>query len=160
MDADGSNVKQLTHTKIADAPRWSPDGQHIALKASLGFQGRQAQVMDADGTHRRQVSEPIPNAVMFVKGWSPDGTQILYKASIHALLTHASVFIATLNAAKGGLSSVSEYQSPRWTHQPPLGVPMGSQFSFLKKGERGGMGYLPVPPPRRSAHPVDQSSSE
>ena len=100
MDADGSNVRQITHTKFAGSPRWSPDGQHIAFEASLGFQGRQVYVMDADGTHRRQVSEPIPNAVMFVKGWSPDGTQFLYKASIHALVTHASVFIATLNAAK------------------------------------------------------------
>ena len=101
MDADGSNVRQITHTKFAGSPQWSPDGQHIAFEASLGLgQGRQVYVMDADGTHRRQVSEPIPNAVMFVEGWSPDGTQILYKASIHALVTHASVFIATLNAAK------------------------------------------------------------
>ena len=100
MDADGSNVRQITHTKSATAPHWSPDGQHIAFDALLGFQGRQVYVMNADGTSRRQVSEPIPNAVMLVKGWSPDGTQILYKASIHALVTHASVFIATLNASK------------------------------------------------------------
>ena len=101
MDTDGSNVRQITHTKFAGAPKWSPDGKHIAFEASLGLgQGRQVYVMNADGTNRRQVSEPIPNAVMFVKGWSPDGTQILYKASIHALVTHASVFIATLDAAK------------------------------------------------------------
>ena len=101
MDADGGNVRQITHTKFAGAPKWSPDGQHIAFEASLGLgQGRQVYVMNADGTNRGQVSEPIPNAVMFVEGWSPDGTQILYKASIHALVTHASVFIATLNASK------------------------------------------------------------
>ena len=101
MDADGGNVKQITHTKFATAPKWSPDGQHIAFEAALGLgHGRQVYVMNANGTNRWQVSEAIPDAVMFVEGWSPDGTQILYKASIHALVTHASVFIATLNAAK------------------------------------------------------------
>ena len=101
MDADGGNVKQLTHTEFATGPKWSPDGEHIAFEAMLGLgHGRQIYVMNADGTNRWQVSEPIPDAVMFVEGWSPDGTQILYKASIHALVTNSTVIITTLNAAR------------------------------------------------------------
>ena len=102
MDADGDNMRQITRTEFATAPKWSPDGSQIAFEAMLGLgDGRQVYVMNADdGTKRWQVSEPIPDAVMFVEGWSPDGTQILYKASIHALVTDSTVFIATLNAAK------------------------------------------------------------
>ena len=101
MDADGGNVKQLTHTEFATGPKWSPDGKHIAFEAMLGLgHGRQIYVMNADGTNRWQVSEPIPDTVMFVEGWSPDGTQILYKASIHALVTNSTVIIATLNVAR------------------------------------------------------------
>ena len=101
MDASGDNVRQITRTEFATAPKWSPDGSQIAFEAMLGLgDGRQVYVMNADGTNRWQVSEPIPDAVMFVEGWSPNGTEIMYKASIHALVTDSTVIIATLNAAK------------------------------------------------------------
>ena len=101
MDADGSNVTQITHLEWAGAPKWSPDGKHIAFEAMLGLgHGRQVYVINADSTNRRQVSKPIPDAVMFVEGWSPDGTQILYLASIGATVKNSTLVIATLNAAK------------------------------------------------------------
>ena len=101
MDADGGNIRQLTRTEFAAAPKWSPDGRYIAFEAALGLgHGRQVYVMDADGTHRWQVSEPIPDAVMFVEGWAPDGTQILYMASIGASVKNSTLHIATLDTRR------------------------------------------------------------
>ena len=74
MDADGANVRQLTEGPFDIVPKWSPDGKRIAFEAMLGLgHGRQIYVMNADGTNRWQVSEPIPLAGMFMMGWSPDG---------------------------------------------------------------------------------------
>ena len=114
MDADGGNIRQLTRTKFATAPKWSPDGSQIAFEAALGLgHGRQVYVMNADGTNRWQVSEPIPDAVMFVEGWSPDGTQIMYKASIHALVTDATVIIATLDTRRRKVVKHQEVPLPK-----------------------------------------------
>ena len=114
MDADGGNIRQLTRTKFATAPKWSPDGSQIAFEAALGLgHGRQVYVMNDDGTNRWQVSEPIPDAVMFVEGWSPDGTQIMYKASIHALVTDATVIIATLDTRRRKVVKHQEVPLPK-----------------------------------------------
>ena len=101
MDADGSNVRQITHLKWSGAPKWSPDGKHIAFDGWFGLgHNQQVYVMNPDGTHRWQVSKPIPNTVMYVEGWSPEGRRILYQAAPHGLKTDATAYIATLNAAK------------------------------------------------------------
>ena len=48
MDASGGNVTQITHLKWAGSPMWSPDGRYIAFQASIGQQGQQVYVMDAE----------------------------------------------------------------------------------------------------------------
>ena len=100
MDADGSNQRNLTHHPALDSsPDWSPDGKRIAFEAMLvGLgNGRQIYMMNADGTNRWQVSEPIPQAGMFMMGWSPDGKKILYTAAIDDLVTSSFLVIATLH---------------------------------------------------------------
>ena len=98
MDPDGANVSQLTEGPFDVIPKWSPDGKRIAFEAMLGLgHGRQIYVMNADGTNRWQVSEPIPQAGMFMMGWSPDGKKILYTAAIDLLVMKSSLVIATLH---------------------------------------------------------------
>ena len=101
MDPDGANVRQLTEGPFDVIPKWSPDGKRIAFEAMLGLgHGRQIYVMNADGTNRWQVSEPIPQAGMFMMGWSPDGKKILYTAAIDHLIIKSSLIIATLHPRK------------------------------------------------------------
>ena len=98
MDPDGANVSQLTEGPFDVIPKGSPDGKRIAFEAMLGLgHGRQIYVMNADGTNRWQVSEPIPQAGMFMMGWSPDGKKILYTAAIDLLVMKSSLVIATLH---------------------------------------------------------------
>ena len=107
MNADGSNVRQITRLGFASRPKWSPDGKRIAFEAVVD-NGRQVYVVNADGTHRWQVSKPEPDAAMFVRGWSPDGKRILYTAAIGAKSNNASFIIATLDSS--GRSKVKKWE--------------------------------------------------
>jgi TolB protein len=84
MNADGSNVRQLTPWRMnATDPRWSPDGKRLLFNDYADpFQGKSANLftMRPDGTDRvalTHYSGGTPQA--FADGWSPDGTQIVYR---------------------------------------------------------------------------------
>lgn len=55
MDADGSNLKQLTDTQTYYNSDWSPDGKHIVYTDSRRENGR-LWVMDENGGNKRQLT--------------------------------------------------------------------------------------------------------
>jgi TolB protein len=77
-NADGSNVRQLTHEKGYDAEATiSTDGKKIVF-TSVRNGDLDIYTMDADGSNVRQVTnEPGYDGGAF---FSPDGTQIVYRA--------------------------------------------------------------------------------
>jgi hypothetical protein len=50
MNADGSDLRQLTDTVDSSAPAWSPDGSQIVFVRN---EGHELVVMDADGSNER-----------------------------------------------------------------------------------------------------------
>ena len=78
MDADGSDVTQLTDTEdyCEKTPRWSPDGEQILYKICDQDSMSDIWVMDADGDNQELVVEEV-KANFF--GWSPDGEWIVYE---------------------------------------------------------------------------------
>jgi TolB protein len=77
MDADGSNVRQLTHTRAAEGyPSWSPDGRFIAFEADDASGNFDIYVMNADGSGTRRLTEDPRRDVG--PAWSPDGTKIAF----------------------------------------------------------------------------------
>jgi len=71
MQADGSDVRQLTHSESLDFdPVWSPNGRQIEFgRCCTGA----LVIMNEDGTGERTIAE---NAG--VGPWSPNGTQIAF----------------------------------------------------------------------------------
>lgn len=79
MDADGSNVVQLTHEPGgAETPAWSPDGSRIVYAVYGYGEGNDVFVMNADGSEQRRLTthpgyDDHPS-------WSRDGTRIVFNS--------------------------------------------------------------------------------
>ena len=77
MNADGSNVRQLTHNdRHADwVPTWSPDGTQIAFTSDRDGDF-EIFLMNADGTDQRQLTDNL--SFETAPSWSPDGARIAF----------------------------------------------------------------------------------
>ena len=76
MDADGSDLRQLTRNQWDDRdPVWSPDGARIAFHGNRDGDD-EVFVMDADGSDLRQLTRNQWDDRSPV--WSPDGTRIAF----------------------------------------------------------------------------------
>jgi len=73
IDADGSDLRILTHRGIDNSPAWSPDGTRIAFSRD---QGSAIYIMDADGSGVRRLVDA--GADNLEPAWSPDGRWIAF----------------------------------------------------------------------------------
>ena len=82
---DGSGASQIGDPDLdARAPDFSPDGSTIAFGGGNATRGAGVHLylMDADGSHVRQLSDVIGTDWAFVRvDWSPDGSKITGQAS-------------------------------------------------------------------------------
>ena len=114
MDADGSNVKQITRLEFATSPQWSPDGKQILFEGDID-QGRQIYAIRPDGRGLWRVSEPKPNTGMLLGGWSPDGKKVVYVETVGFESDKSVAVIATLDPA--GRQQVAKREPlplPQW----------------------------------------------
>ena len=83
MNADGSDLVNLTQGQYCASPAWSPDGTKIAyIDIGADYSGSDVWVVDADGGNLQQltgkpVTEYIALGALF---WSEDGSSIRYYA--------------------------------------------------------------------------------
>jgi Tol biopolymer transport system component len=109
MNADGSGVTQLTHTREAGKeelhPTWSPDGSKIAFEAGLRL-----FVMNADGSDVRQ--SPLPTGLFEdAPSWSRSG-RIIFTGGSNSC--GASTDIYTVNPDGSDLRNITRtYGSQR-----------------------------------------------
>ncbi len=75
-DADGSNLKQLTHTPEDSSPCWSPDGQWICFATKINERRSLAKVPAGGGAMERVPTPGAPNPTE--PDWSPDGKWIAF----------------------------------------------------------------------------------
>jgi Tol biopolymer transport system component len=79
--SDGTGLTQLTYGAVHDiAPRWSPDGGHIAFYSTLTRSGALDHswitVIDADGTNERILIDSTH--FDFDPAWSADGSRLYF----------------------------------------------------------------------------------
>ena len=72
--ADGSQLTRLTPSRTNSEPAWSLDGSRIAYVHRVGA-NRDVWVMDADGTHKKQLTEV---GDVLSPTWHPDGQSITF----------------------------------------------------------------------------------
>lgn len=82
MDADGSNVQQLTDAPGRDfEPHWSPDGAAIVFSSDRDDpDNAQLYLMDADGASQRRLASALADDQVGAR-WSPDGQWILFHSN-------------------------------------------------------------------------------
>ncbi len=75
MNADGSQLRQLTSGSDASSPTWSPDGTHVAF---VRDQGQELVVMSDEGTDARVIARR--RGYYQLPAWSPDGRWIAFQS--------------------------------------------------------------------------------
>ena len=79
VDLGTKAQRTITHTNTAAAPRWSPDGSHIAYTAKAPDGTTQLFVVSADGGTQIQITHEAKGIGGF--SWRPDGSGFAYTAS-------------------------------------------------------------------------------
>jgi Tol biopolymer transport system component len=85
MDADGGNVRQLTHAPKCynGGPFFSPDGKKVIFRSDRAKKDHlQLYVIDADGKNERALTDDL-NWVNWGPYWYKDGKHIIYAGADH-----------------------------------------------------------------------------
>jgi TolB protein len=127
MDADGSNVKQLTHELGYDGgPFWSYDGKKIVYRAEhpttpaqiADYKALYAKglirpgdlelwVMNADGSNKHQVTHN--GAANFAPYWLPDGKRIIFASNVLNTKDPAGFDLYIINEDGTGQERITTY---------------------------------------------------
>lgn len=76
MDADGSNVRRLTHSNSLDLePTWSRDGKRIAF---VSYRLGRSDIWTMDASGDTELPLTVDPALEDGPAWSPDGASIAY----------------------------------------------------------------------------------
>lgn len=127
MDADGTNIKQLTHELGYDGgPFWSYDGKKIVYRAEHPQTPEQIAdykklyarglirpgnleiwVMNADGSGKRQITHN--GAANFAPYWLPDGKRIIFASNVTNTKDPAGFDLYIVNEDGSGLERITYY---------------------------------------------------
>jgi Tol biopolymer transport system component len=78
IDADGSNLTQITHDGLSGVSRWSPDGTRLTfLRQSTRINRGVVATMRVDGSDQKILTTDLWG--VFRSGYTPDGSHILWE---------------------------------------------------------------------------------
>ena len=146
IDADGTNVTQVTHTEGdtygTSRPVWSPDGSRIAFirfrdldpAPTVSNVDVELLVVGADGTDQRILADTDGDDYNPV--WSPDGTRIAFHHS-----TQSTTKILVVSADGSGQRVLARTRGEEWG---PRWSPDGTRIAFTGVPRRNGIPSLYV----------------
>jgi Tol biopolymer transport system component len=125
VHADGSGLTSLTgDAGFYFSPVWSPDGSRIAFRGMVGDLEDDwiwsLLVMNADGSERRALTDPLMRVYLMRPSWSPDGSRIAFTGSAHD--NEEGIYIA--NADGSGVSYLTHGYATSWS-------PDGARIAFV-----------------------------
>lgn len=127
LDADGSNLVQLTHEGASSGcPTWSPDGRKIAFVSDRygSKEGpHEIYVMDVDGIHVRQITLDARDAGQLA--WSQDGTKIAFVSNQHSHGDDYQIYV--MDADGSGLRQLTHAKYGAYN---PAWLPGGRKIAY------------------------------
>jgi TolB protein len=135
MDADGTNLVQLTTEGENVAPTWSNDGKTLAFASKR--QGRsEIWVMAADGSHQRPLTATDAGISDTYPAWSPDGRRIAFSST-----RSGNLAIWVMNADGGHMTQLTNRYGDAYPDSDlPVWSPDGAKIAFWsgQAGKRDG----------------------
>ena len=143
MNADGSNVTQITQSGGAVMPAWSPNGQRIAFATWDGGRAYGVSIMNADGsdvtTLTQAVGRPTPSDLLIssdnLPSWSPDGRQIAFVRK-YADGNISDIFV--MNADGSGITQLTYSDAGVGIQGRPAWSPNGQRIAFAANRDTAG----------------------
>jgi TolB protein len=154
MDADGTNVRQLTDNTAYDGnPRWSPDGSLLVFSSDVAESGHwEIYVMNADGTDVKRVTHTPAGVTAINPVWRPEAPPE-FEGQVdvggYALYLHCVGGGSPTVILEAGYDDVAE----TWS----LVQPEVAKFTRVCSYDRAGLGQSdPGPEPRDSLQIVKE----
>jgi TolB protein len=133
MNADGSDVRQLTHLLPKHRTftgNWAPDGSQVVFSEEHQAV-TQLSVVDADGTNQHKLFGD-PWYLDFTPSYSPDGSKLVFA---RCTPDFEGCSIATVSAdGSGGVTDLTDFIHFKFE---PVFSPDGSQIAFSAFGREG-----------------------
>lgn len=125
MDANGSNITQLTTDPATDAdPTWSPDTTQVVFESNRDG-NYEIYVMNADGSGQTRLTNSAGEDAD--PHWSPDGSKIVFHSN-----RDGNQEIYTMDPDGGNQTNISN--SPATSEGTPSWSPDGSKIIFVRGG--------------------------
>jgi Tol biopolymer transport system component len=120
LNADGTNLKQVTQGDNNVDPAWSPDGKQIAFM-STRTGNEEIYSMDADGSNVHRLT--YNDALDTTPAWLPNGKQIAFVSNRAGA---PNIWIMNTDGTHPTKLSETAVNSPRWS-------PDGRSIAFLAR---------------------------
>lgn len=131
-DIESDNVKQLTTTREASSPCWSPDGKWICFAARINGRRSLYKVPSEGGQMERIPTSGVSNPSE--PDWSPDGKWIAFTSQM------GDFSICVVPASGGSATPLVNGEDPSWS-------PNSRTLIFVRRGSNGNrsLSLLDVP---------------